>query len=641
LQYSPFTSFDISVLKTILSREPSERELNFIGASLEPLISRRYFIDFSKDSLFLEALNNTQFDNEHGLSYSCSTLKDISILNMLLAQKTNHKDISCTTVNHHGKNSLILIKGIVKNLKEINLEPSHILLEKYHSEDDYNYRDFIFSIGTGQAMSSPTKYIPIDSSVYLITHKSKSVTKQFKQMYQLIREINTNSKVFSKFILDGYTPIFTILSYIMDQEVGVKLQFNRETDIFDVLLNTFDFGLIVFGNKRIYQNIRTINENQFDVIRLGRCTDQNSLKIYVRNNQQFFFPKNIFSFLWRSDNTISSTQGKKVKNITELHSVKKLKCNKSFIAILKRIFNDNKLYKIHRGDLLKKENAGKTVFWEDLNINGFLTIAFSEYNHFSTIDPGSAGEIAISNAVRSVRCAGANVIGVIIQNTISTNSDFLSNSVSLNKSQDIAIKHFELNVLSKKINLDSKMLSQDIAVIGNIPDKDVCLSPGFQCVDHFISILGSHKGELVGSVFQKCFPKSVGEHPVTIDLDMENKLGEVIKLGIESRLIQTATNVGKGGLSAAISSNLITSPDEMGARIHLSRKVKPEELLFGETHGLILISLREEDIMEFERICMNIGVPCTTIGRVTNTGRLTFNDMIDISTVELKNIHEK
>jgi selenophosphate synthetase-related protein len=641
LQYSPFTSFDISVLKSILSREPNEKELNFIGASLEPLISRRYFIDFSKDSLFLKALNNSHLDNEHGLSYSCSTLKDISILNMLLTQKTIYKDISCTTVNHHDKNSLISIKDLAKKLKEIDLEPSHILLENYRSEDEYNYREFIFSIGTGQAMSSPTKYIPIDSSIYLITHKSKSVTKQFKQMYQLIREINTNSKVFSKFLLDGYTPIFTILSYIMDQEGGVKLQFNRETDIFDILFHTVDFGLIIFGNKRIYQNIRKVNENQFDVIRLGRCTDQNSLIIYVRNNQQFFFPKNIFSFLWRSDNTISSTQRKKVKNITKLHSLKKLKCNKSFIAILKRISNDNKLYKINRGDLLKKENADKAVFWEDININGFLTIAFSEYNHFSTIDPESAGKIAISNAVRSVRCAGANVIGVIIQNTFSTNSDFLSNSVSLNKSQDIAIKHFELDVLSKKINLDSKIISQDIAVIGNIPDKDVCLSSGFKQADHFISILGSHKGELVGSVFQKCFPNSVGEHPVTIDLDMENKLGEVIKLGIESRLIQTATNVGKGGLSTAISSNLITSPDEMGARIHLSRKLKPEELLFGETHGLVLISLREEDIMEFERICMNIGVPCTTIGRVTNTGRLTFNDMIDISTVELKIIHER
>jgi phosphoribosylformylglycinamidine synthase len=321
--------------------------------------------------------------------------------------------------------------------------------------------------------------------------------------------------------------------------------------------------------------------------------------------------------------------------------LKKLKGNKPFIAILKQIYRDNKLYKIDHSETCEEENTGKVVFWEDININGVLTISFSEYNHFSTIDSVSAGKIAISNAVRSVRCAGANAIGVMIKNTFSTNSDLLPSSVSLNKSQDIAIKHFDLNILSKSIHLDSKIIAQDISVIGKISDKDVCLSPGFKQEDHFISILGSHRGELVGSVFQKCFPKSVSQHPVTIDLDMENKLGEIIQLGIESRLIQTATNVGKGGLSAAISANLITAPNEMGARIHLSRKLKPEELLFGETHGLVLISLREEDIMEFERICMNIGVPCTTIGRVTNTGRLTFNDMIDISTVELKNIHER
>ena len=173
------------------------------------------------------------------------------------------------------------------------------------------------------------------------------------------------------------------------------------------------------------------------------------------------------------------------------------------------------------------------------------------------------------------------------------------------------------------------------------PDKGTILFPGFKKIGHFISILGSHRGDLTGSVFQQCFPKKVENQFVTIDLTMESKLGEVLQLGIESNLIQTATNVGRGGLSTAIVSNLVNCTNEFGARIHLSRKLKPEELLFGESHGLILISLREEDIMEFERICMNIGVPCTTIGRVTNTGRLTFNDLIDISTVKLKNIYEK
>ena len=143
---------------------------------------------------------------------------------------------------------------------------------------------------------------------------------------------------FSKFLLNGYTPIFTLLSSIMDQEGNLDLQFKRESEIYDILFHTLDFGLIIFGTKRIYQNIKAINEKQFNVIKLGRYTDQNSLTIYVRNNQQFFFPKNVFSFLWRSDNTISSVQEKKNRNITESHSFKKLKGNNPFIAILKQIY---------------------------------------------------------------------------------------------------------------------------------------------------------------------------------------------------------------------------------------------------------------------------------------------------------------
>ncbi|SVE13009.1 uncharacterized protein METZ01_LOCUS465863, partial [marine metagenome] len=61
LQYPPFTSFDIAVLKSILSREPTKKELDFIGPALKPLISSRYFIDFSQKHPFYQALNKTQF----------------------------------------------------------------------------------------------------------------------------------------------------------------------------------------------------------------------------------------------------------------------------------------------------------------------------------------------------------------------------------------------------------------------------------------------------------------------------------------------------------------------------------------------------------------------------------------------------
>ncbi len=42
--------------------------------------------------------------------------------------------------------------------------------------------------------------------------------------------------------------------------------------------------------------------------------------------------------------------------------------------------------------------------------------------------------------------------------------------------------------------------------------------------------------------------------------------------------------------------------------------------------------------MEFERICMTIGVPSTTIGRVTDTDSFTFNDAINVKVDILRNI---
>ena len=138
-----------------------------------------------------------------------------------------------------------------------------MLIGNYHLRDDFENEDFIYSIGTGKRKDSTKKIIPIDCSVYLVKHESKSTVKQFRQMYRLIHEINMNSKKFSIILLNGYTPIFILLSTVMDQEGGLDLQFNRESDIYDILFHSPDFGLIVFGNKGIFQKIRSINENQF------------------------------------------------------------------------------------------------------------------------------------------------------------------------------------------------------------------------------------------------------------------------------------------------------------------------------------------------------------------------------------------
>ena len=46
-------------------------------------------------------------------------------------------------------------------------------------------------------------------------------------------------------------------------------------------------------------------------------------------------------------------------------------------------------------------------------------------------------------------------------------------------------------------------------------------------------------------------------------------------------------------------------------------------------------SLKESNIMELERLCMSIGIPNTTIGRITNNGVFSFNDNIKIKVKDI------
>ena len=146
----------------------------------------------------------------------------------------------------------------------------------------------------------------------------------------------------------------------------------------------------------------------------------------------------------------------------------------------------------------------------------------------------------------------------------------------------------------------------------------------------FISLLGSHRGELAGSAYQRYISTNKSDVLPSVDLRMEKRLHDVVRQGINTNLIKSAVNVSTGGISIAIAKSLLASEDGLGARIHLSRKLKDEELLFGETQGLVVVTLSEEDIMEFERICMTIGVPSTTIGRVTDNDLFSFNEAIKI-----------
>ena len=208
----------------------------------------------------------------------------------------------------------------------------------------------------------------------------------------------------------------------------------------------------------------------------------------------------------------------------------------------------------------------------------------------------------MANSIRSLRCVGAKPIGIIIKNYYSKNSDCLDKLILLKQGQSIAANAFNLKLHLNCEFVNSGSLSQNISAIGIFSKRKNIISNSFKHTDHFISMVGSYRGELSGSVLEEVIFKNSTNSLFSVDLKMELQIGEVLKIAIENNLIQTATNVGRGGISAAILKNLFESDNELGARIHLTRKFQPQEILFGETQGLVIISIKEEDIILLDNL---------------------------------------
>jgi selenophosphate synthetase-related protein len=280
----------------------------------------------------------------------------------------------------------------------------------------------------------------------------------------------------------------------------------------------------------------------------------------------------------------------------------------------------------------QKLSVTSQIIWGAFEGHQKFAVALNNNDHLKIRDWGIRGMAFLSNASRRLVCRGVKpeTATILIQSD-SPSREFTEYIQGLSK----AAAHLRLSMEHSGIGeKESGEMTSRVAA-GGFLLRDVLFPQAFQQVGDFISILGSHRGELGGSLFyQQFFDSMAGIHPI-LDLNMEVRIQEAILTGIQAGLIQSARPVSGGGLAVAVARSLHATNSTFGARIHFSRKLSTEELLFGESQGLILISIREDDLMEFERICMNIGVPSTTIGRVTGDGLFTFNDVVKLTVNEL------
>ncbi len=264
---------------------------------------------------------------------------------------------------------------------------------------------------------------------------------------------------------------------------------------------------------------------------------------------------------------------------------------------------------------------------------------------YTYLNPYKGGAIAVAESARNVVCSGARPIA--ITNCLNFGNPY-DPEVYYQFKQAVtgmgdACRVFDTPVTGGNVSFYNESPKGAIyptpvvGMVGLIDDVKHITTSWFKHDGDFIMLLGALKGELGGSEYLKLIHNIVGGDAPDIDLTFEKRVQNATLEAIYKGIVNSATDVSDGGLAVALAESCINNPDKpLGASIYISRKLRDDELFFGESQSVIIISINEKYLLDMERIASKNIIPCVTIGRVKDNGRLKINEIIDVSIGDLK-----
>jgi len=273
-----------------------------------------------------------------------------------------------------------------------------------------------------------------------------------------------------------------------------------------------------------------------------------------------------------------------------------------------------------------------------------LSISTDCNGRYVYLEPRKGGMIAVAESARNVVCSGGLPLAI-------------TNCLNFGNPQDPEIywqfreavlgmgeacRAFDTPVTGGNVsfynesNLGAVYPTPVIGMVGILEDASKHMDSSFKDPGDTIVAIGAINGELGGSEYLKqCHGKIEGPIP-NVDLELESSLHKICLELISKGIIKSAHDISDGGLSVNLAESICSGKKEIGADISVSRKLREDQILFGETQGVIVVSLDPKDLHHVALISQGYNVHTQTIGTVTDSSRLKINDSIDIDRERLE-----
>jgi len=220
------------------------------------------------------------------------------------------------------------------------------------------------------------------------------------------------------------------------------------------------------------------------------------------------------------------------------------------------------------------------------------------------IDPYEGAKAVVAEAARNLSCVGAEPIAV----TDNLNFGSPENPVGYWQLAEAcrgiaeACKELGTPVTGGNVSLYNETLDANgtpqpiyptpvIGMVGLIADLTHVCGQGWQNEGDLIYLLGSDEGITLGcSEYLATIHGLVAGKPPQVNFDLERRVQAACRQGIGNGWVRSAHDCAEGGIAVALAESCISG--NLGAQVHvLSSTYRPDEMLFGEATGRILVSI--------------------------------------------------
>lgn len=373
--------------------------------------------------------------------------------------------------------------------------------------------------------------------------------------------------------------------------------------------------------------------------RSGKCTVKHRNKTVMNIDMEFL----------HEGRPIQRQKSKKTKGTVQKFSVKKrLGLKEAILAMLSRPSVGSTAFVAHQydhevqGSSVTKPTQGKgrvnadaAVLQPLSNSSRGVVLSHGYTPWYSTLDTKNMAASAIDTAIRNAVCAGASLEHLaILDNFCWSSSEKPERLYQLKRAAEACYDtatNFGTPFISGKDSMfnDFRGFTEKgksihiaalptllVSAIGVISDVREAMTIDFKEAGDSIYLIGETNNELGASEYANMVAAKGGSVP-TVNAKKNKKSYDAITQAIQTGCIASAISIGRGGLAVALAKSTIAS--QLGANVTLSSlpgsAKASESILFSESQGRILVSVRKSREKEFESLMQ--GISNVSLGKVS------------------------